>query len=477
MFEQRFRSHHHAQHAIAKLIEPSRPNRPEMGAHPPGNDEGGKPAAMPVKPPASAESAPGRPPQLASVLKRVAPSPAAGVYIHVPWCDTLCSFCNLNRCKISRSLDPRDDYVATLIEQIRACGETEYSSRVPLEAIYFGGGTPTTLTPRHLRKLVDAVTHSFPQRNPDRELEITVETTVHNLSTTMVDALIDAGVNRFSVGVQTFDSVGRVLLARTGDGAWARDRIAAFRARFRGTLSIDLIYAYPGYDDDHAAHDVETAVSLDVDSVSFYSLMIQPDSPLDQMIRSGTVALDRTPEDELTVHNALVNRLSDHGFVVRELTKSVRPDRDRYRYIDLMYGAGDVLPFGAGAGGRVGEYAVMRPKEALLMVVPQSAGAIAANRALGYLQLGQYHEAELLQLIAEAVGAESSQRFAAEHALRDRLRTFERFGYISSAGDSQWNLTPTGVFWGNNIAVDLVKHAKLAVDGGAAVGARKGERA
>ncbi|SIQ12113.1 oxygen-independent coproporphyrinogen-3 oxidase [Alkalispirochaeta americana] len=450
----RLRSHHEAQHAIADLLsipDHPGPGHPSSGQRPPGHHPRG--------PVAGGGQRPGRAPLVAH-LPGESGGDSYGAYFHVPFCDRLCSFCNLNREKIGgdpvRVFSRAREYAGVICSQLEECQGHPFFGEGRVEALYFGGGTPTVLSPEDFSAVLSSAEELFRYSS---QCEITVETTLHNLDGEMLDTLVRGGVNRLSLGVQTFSDQGRKVLARSGDGERAFRRVAEIRKNFPGTLSIDLIYSYPGQTLEHLEDDARRAIDLGVDSVSFYSLMLQKDSPLEKSVRAGAISFDRTLETEEKLHRRFLSLLYGGGYELRELTKVVLPGRDAYRYIDLMYGAGSVLPFGTGAGGRVPGKCLMRPQPGMVMVAPRSEAEEAANRLLGTLQRGIYRPEELVPeiLIMARTGGLSLEKSQLGGIIRKHIERYRSEGLMDAVAPGEARLTERGVFWGNNIAVDLLR--------------------
>jgi oxygen-independent coproporphyrinogen-3 oxidase len=364
------------------------------------------------------------------------------VYIHVPHCDRICTFCNLNR--RDRKGADLDSYTDYIIEEIKGFGAYPYIREQPFDAVYFGGGTPTVLDLKQLGRILEALRTHLPLR-PD--CEITLESTQHNLPAAKAAALEAEGVTRFSIGVQTFSDRGRKILGRTFDGKRAADELKALRAAFSGVLGIDLIYSYPDQTREEAAFDAETCAALGADSASFYSLMIQGSSALARSIDSGELAFNRDIDFDRERHHIVYRILRDAGFTLLELSKLARPGRDAYRYIRIRYENGDLLPLGSGAGGNVAGFPVYS-------MAPGRRFASAPNpeyetyyRILGLLQFGVYDAKK----IAEELGD------GAEEQVREKIACYADRGFLEALETGAYSLTPEGIFWGNNIAVDMLR--------------------
>jgi oxygen-independent coproporphyrinogen-3 oxidase len=442
MFETRYRSHHDAEQRLyAALAEAS----------------GGKHAASRRAPSETARRVMTGVSGLLGKLNAVSGSQGFGweqvetmlqglpsdarrcVYIHVPYCDRICSFCNLNRS--GKTGNDLGAYTAQLEKELREYGAYPYVRGKPFEAVYFGGGTPTILSAEQLERILAVLKEHIPL-SPD--CEITLESTLHNLDMDKAKRLERAGVNRFSVGIQTFSDRGRQLLGRVSPAA--EDRLRRLREVFSGVLGIDIIYHYPDETPEELLHDAETCAENGIDSVSFYSLMIQDGSALGKTLADKAAAIRSDIETDRALHNLFYDTMRSRSYELLEISKLARPGRDEYRYIRIRYDNGDVLPVGSGAGGSIGAYPVYEMAPNCRMVSKRNPVYEIYNRLLGHFQFGEYDLARLSDLPPEL-----------RASMESRIRYFEGSGLLTTAGDAKWTLTSDGVFWGNNIAVDVLK--------------------
>jgi oxygen-independent coproporphyrinogen-3 oxidase len=430
MFTERFRSHHDAEHSLEALL---------------GKPKGPLRQILKMKSWSAVEA------RLKESPSGEARSRPRGIYIHVPHCDKICSFCNLNR-KERKGAD-LDAYAAYIAGEIKTYGAYPYIRERPFSSVYFGGGTPTVLTVEQLSLILEALHRYIPLVE---DCEISLESTQHNLGAKKAAALADMGVNRFSVGIQTFSDRGRKILGRTYDGEKALEDLYALRAAFKGTLGIDIIYSYPNQSIEEINRDAEICVSSGVDSVSFYSLMIHRGSSLAQSIDKGETQFVRDIESDRERHNLFYNRLTESGFTLLELSKLARPNRDAYRYIHIQYETGDLIPIGAGAGGRIAGFQIYSMAPGKRFVSPGNEEYDRYYRLLGELQFGLYDPALMARFLGPAV----------EKAITEKIQELCGRGFLVPVPQSSaWSLSPDGVFWGNNIAVEVLKTAIAAKQG------------
>jgi oxygen-independent coproporphyrinogen-3 oxidase len=334
------------------------------------------------------------------------------------------------------------------------------------EAVYFGGGTPTVLAPDDLRRVLNGLHESFDI--PDGA-EITMETSVTDLSDEHIEACRRGGVTRFSVGVQTFVDRGRRWLQRHGSGEGAAQKLRdLLDAGFRN-VGIDLIYNWPGQTEEDLEADLETIRSLDIAGLSFYALILMEKAPLHAMIASGQCPAMGDLDHERMLFDRAVSSLIADGYCFLELTKLVKPDRDRYDYVRIRYANGDTLPLGAGAGGSIGGALRMNPADpeayrAYVEDLPSRPGPWiratqaynAAKRLIGWIEFGGFHWTDLDGLQLEA------PMLDALRALIDDLMT----DGLVLCGSRGVCLTEEGIFYGNNVAHELATVIANHTDGG-----------
>lgn len=378
--------------------------------------------------------------ELEGFLKKDAKSKDMVVYFHVPYCDNICSFCSMNRTKLEDELDMYCDF---LISQIDRYKDYAYIKQKSVESIYFGGGTPTVFKEKHLEKILNKINSSF---NISKDVEYSFETTLHNLSINKIDLMTNLGVNRYSIGIQSFDDKGRKFLNRVGTAKQAIEKLTKIREHFSGNLCIDIIYNYPDQSVESILNDSKMIKELNIDSVSFYSLMYFTGSKLDKELDEKYYNL----EQDRRLHNAFVeDLLKDKRFDILEYTKILQPKRDKYKYITLSHKGVDILPIGVGAGGRVGEYSMFMPKMGMQIITKVPKFEIEFDK---FCNLFQYHIISLSEIKSYL----SDDTFGELMGFFKKLEA-KKYIYIENGCI---NFTLEGIFWGNTIAVEVAKIAK-----------------
>lgn len=368
------------------------------------------------------------------------------IYLHVPFCNKICSFCPFHR---PDELDRRE-YHRYLIEEMHKIQGYPYM-KAPIDAVNFGGGTPTSLSPAQMKEVLTELKNSF---SIAPGAEISVETSATGLSDGMIEVLSEGGVNRLSVGIQTFDDGARRLLGRRGSGEFAASRVAAaIKAGIRNT-SVDLIYNYPAETDAQLANDLEIISQLDTAGISFYSLMLHEKTPLYRRLDEKTKAdiFDMRREKEL--FDMIFDKLEPHGYKMLELTKLVKDSRDRYDYMEIRHGGGSCIALGHGAGGNIENYFYHNSH-----TVPDISEEIRVC-SRGRVLRPEYRMIDSLiyamQKGSTDLGA-FSQRIGIDliSLFGEKLAAFADAGYLITDGD-RVTLTRDGVFFGNNIISELI---------------------
>ncbi len=363
------------------------------------------------------------------------------IYFHIPFCDHICSFCSMNRTKLK---DELNEYTKFLLKEIDKFSKYKYIKEKNIKSIYFGGGTPTILHEKHLDKILNSINKNF---HLSKDIEYSSESTLHNLPKSKVKMMQNLGINRYSIGIQTFSSTGRKLLNRIGNQKKVLNQLREIREIFNGHLCIDIIYNYPYQTIDEVIADANFIKKLDIDSASFYSLMYSASSNLAKNIDEHYYDL----EHDRNLHNAfLQNLLDSKNYEILEYTKVVKKNRDRYRYITLGHKGVDTVPIGVGAGGRIGKYFLFSPRQGMRMVSKSS------QRDLDYglfSALFQYEKINLKKVKSYLCDETFSE-------LMTFFKQLENEKYLN-IDKNYLNLNIDGIFWGNTIAtrvLDMVKN-------------------
>ena len=262
----------------------------------------------------------------------------AGVYLHIPFCRSRCSYCDFAT-DIYRSADGVQRYVSALCGEIDAFGRSAGS--IEIDTIYMGGGTPSLLTPEQAGKVLDSVRARF---KVSSTAEITMEMNPATVTAEGLSEFRGLGVDRASFGVQTFDDKMLRLLARAHDAADARETFAMLRRAGFDNVSFDLIAGLPGQSLADWARNLDEAVALVPEHLSLYLLEVHEGTPLAEQIRSKR---QPRPDDELAaqMYELMVERLIAAGYEQYEISNFARPGYEsrhntKYWQMTPVYGFG-----------------------------------------------------------------------------------------------------------------------------------------
>ncbi len=269
------------------------------------------------------------------------PEPS-GLYLHIPFCASICNYCNFNRGLLDEPL--KQAYVAALEREIalRATGDA-------VDTMYFGGGTPSLLSPGEAARLVAACRGAFDVRPG---AEITFEVNPETVDRATLAAFRDAGINRLSFGVQSFDDAELAKLERRHDAARARAAVADARAAGFDNVSLDLMMWLPGQSLERWLANVEALIALAPEHASLYLLEVYPNAPLKEAM--AREQWSRAPDDDAAdMYEQAMDMLEVAGYEQYEISNVARPGRESRHNVKYWTG-GAWHGLGAGAHGTVG---------------------------------------------------------------------------------------------------------------------------
>ncbi len=237
-----------------------------------------------------------------------------GLYIHIPFCKSRCIYCGFFS---TTMLDLRQQYVDALCQEMKMrCQGGENIS-----TIYLGGGTPSQLTTDQLRQILH---RAYIYNKVEKDAEVTIEVNPDDVTERFANDLTLLPVNRISMGVQTFDDKRLRFLHRRHTAEQVTTAVDRLRAAGIKNISIDLMYGFPGETIADCEADIAKALSLQVEHISTYCLMIEEDTQLQQMLQQGNIT-ETEEELERQMYETIINRLEDGGYEQYELSNFARP--------------------------------------------------------------------------------------------------------------------------------------------------------
>jgi len=267
--------------------------------------------------------------------------PPLSLYIHIPWCLQKCPYCDFNSHAVSGNL-PESEYVSALLADLEQ--DLEYVQGRALTSIFIGGGTPSLFSPASLATLLTETEKRLPFAS---DIEITLEANPGTFEVEKFREFRDAGINRLSVGIQSFDDGQLTTLGRVHSAREAHFALDQIRATGFDNFNLDLMFGLPDQTLDRAMTDLDAALTYAPPHLSWYQLTIEP----------NTVFYSRPPqlpEDDniAEIQEAGINKLAQAGlkrYEVSAYSQTGRQARHNRNYWEF----GDYLGIGAGAHGKV----------------------------------------------------------------------------------------------------------------------------
>jgi oxygen-independent coproporphyrinogen-3 oxidase len=369
----------------------------------------------------------------------------AGIYLHVPFCKSRCSYCDFAT-DVYRNNEAVERYVDALVKEI-----TNYELRItnPVETIYFGGGTPSLLQPAQLEKILGAIHKNFAVEETN---EFTLEM---NPATVTLEKLRDfrsLGVNRASFGVQTFDDRALKLLARGHDANDARATFELLRASGFDNISFDLIGGLPHQTLADWEKNLNEALRLNPEHLSLYLLEVHEGTPLAEQIRSHR---QPKPDEDLAgeMYETMLEKTAEKGFRQYEISNFAHPGFES-RHNSKYWLCEPVYAFGVSAHSFDGRTrrANERDTNRYVSLVESGASPVTERIDLDAKQLSAEFAFLNLRLTRGLDLEEYKKRFNIDLAreFSEELSRLEDFGLIENTG-TILKLTRKGMVYSNEV--------------------------
>ena len=271
-------------------------------------------------------------------------STKASAYIHIPFCEHICYYCDFN--KVFLEGQPVDEYIEALLKEARLA--LRQKSVEKMETLYVGGGTPTSLTASQLERLLSGLREILPYNNG----EFTVEANPGDLTADKLDVMKNHGVNRLSMGVQTFDDRLLKKIGRKHTAQDVYDTIQLLEEKDFSNVTIDLIYALPGQSLESFRDTVTRALALDLPHYALYSLILENQTMFMNWVRRGKMHL---PEQELEaqMYAETIDAMEKAGRKQYEISNFAKPGFESQHNL-VYWNNQNYFGLGAGASGYLG---------------------------------------------------------------------------------------------------------------------------
>lgn len=271
-------------------------------------------------------------------------APPTSLYIHVPWCMKKCPYCDFNSHQSKKEIDEKK-YVDALMRDLDY--ELTLTGPRQIKSIFFGGGTPSLFTPESISNILEGAKNRLDIEN---NIEITLEANPGTFEQHKFSEFRSAGINRLSIGIQSFDNDLLDNIGRVHDGSQAKTAIdTALKAGFEN-INTDLMFGLPGQSCEQATNDVKIACEYGLQHLSHYQLTIEPNTFFYKYP-------PRLPETDLVweMQNQCHEILLENGFSQYEVSAFSRANKQCLHNINYWL-FGDYIGIGAGAHGKISEY-------------------------------------------------------------------------------------------------------------------------
>lgn len=378
------------------------------------------------------------------------------LYVHIPYCVSKCPYCDFNSHVVPKI--PEEDYTRALLDEMASCAQREDWQGRELKSVFFGGGTPSTFHPRSIGAIVERAASLFSSSD---DIEITLEANPGTVDSAHFSGYRAGGVNRISIGAQSFRPDLLKLLGRVHSADETRQALGVVQRAGFENFNLDLIYAVPGQSLADLKADLDEALSFQSPHLSAYNLTIEEGTSFFHLYRSGGIR-PLPEEEEIAMAELIEERLSRAGLERYEISNYARPGYHSRHNVNYWQG-GDYLGIGAGAhsykrlngaSGRrwqneknPGGYMEQIRKEGSAVVASEQSDL--AKSAAEFMFLG-------LRMTRGVSAREFSRRFGKKPAdfypqIRDWLD-----GGLMEEENERLRLTPRGLLVANSIFVNFV---------------------
>ncbi len=369
-------------------------------------------------------------------------------YIHHPFCEKLCKFCSFYR--VLKDEDTLARFLDALNESIRRFSDYPYVKSLPFNVFYFGGGTPTTMSVEQMNRLMQTIRESIHFTD---DAEFTSESSFANIKEEMLIALKEGGVNRMSLGVQTFSPRLRTFIGRECHPDDVIQKIKIVR-EFMGVVNLDLIYNFPTQTFKEWENDLNIAIKTGVETISVHPLVPVKNSPLSQLIDQGDIEPLGDEKRQYEFYSMASETLLRKDYRQINFCFFTRSDKERTRYFHHRFQEGDCFSFGPSAVGNYEDFIYFNfpsvEKYCEMVKAGKFPGMVAGVLSKDY-KIGWAISEEILygkrvnkKQLSENYGVDINKKY------KNILKQLVDNNLIEDSPDC-FTLTTLGLFWAHNI--------------------------
>lgn len=381
-------------------------------------------------------------------------------YIHIPFCKTKCLYCGFFQ--NGSKQDVEDAYIDRLISEMEHDADSPRLKNSIISTVFIGGGTPTSLSPANVKRLLATIKKCLPLTN---DYELTLEGRIHDLIPAKMDVWMAGGVNRISLGVQSFNTKVRQQLGRLDDEATIINRLQALHDYHQCAVIVDLIYGLPDQDMTIWEHDLELFCNSAIDGADLYQLNVFEGSALNSAIKNGSISKAATTAKQAEMFAFAHDYLTKRALKRLSACHWAKNSRERSLYNIMAKSGAAMFHYGCGAGGFIDGYAAMNHRQ-----------LTAYNNAIdaGKKPLMMLMKENPLQKIAQLVLAQLEQGFLNIKTLVNYNPKLAELEWLYQTWEKRqlvhfngylYELTVPGQFWQVNIAQSTIECCQILLTG------------
>ncbi|KXI22509.1 heme anaerobic degradation radical SAM methyltransferase ChuW/HutW [Photobacterium sanguinicancri] len=376
------------------------------------------------------------------------------LYVHIPFCRVRCTYCNFFQYASSQQLI--DDYFAALMVELKVKAAMPWTQAAPFHAVYIGGGTPTDLTAAQIKTLGEMIRRHFPLTT---DCELTLEGRINRFSDELFDSALEGGFNRFSFGVQSFNTQVRRKAKRLDDREDVLERIQALSASDAAPIVIDLLYGLPYQDVDVWQQDLADFLESGAHGVDLYQLIEMGGTPMKGMIEQGKLPHPADTATKATMFEQGSAFMDKHHLRRLSVNHWARDNRERSVYNSLAKTSAEVLPLGAGAGGNVGGYGFMQHRTLDAYIEAINAGhtpVAMMTKTPASAVLNSVIKASFDRGVLSRTQLQSAAQYDVFEACLPLFKAWQKNGLVILE-DDYLSLTLAGQFWSVTLAQGMLQ--------------------
>lgn len=275
-------------------------------------------------------------------------------YIHIPFCQTKCLYCGFFQNAANQSAE--DWYIDLLIQDLESDATQRRVQEGIIQAVFIGGGTPTSLSAHNASRLLQTIKKCLPLAN---DYELTLEGRINDVVPEKMEAWFANGVNRMSLGVQSFHTKIRRQLGRLDDQDTILERLRQLKEQNQCSVVVDLIYGLPDQTPEKWQEDLALLETAHIDGMDLYQLNVFENSDLNTAIKKGNVSPAATTQAQAAMYAQARAFVDIYNYSRLSACHWSRTPRERSLYNNMAKRGYPMFPFGCGAGGNVGGYMTM----------------------------------------------------------------------------------------------------------------------